>query len=132
VRAQRPERDTNNGPDVLWSVGSLNYLVIECKSGATADRIWRSDAAQLAHSMQWFGQEYDNTCRPVPVLVHRTSKLAGNATAPAGTRVITVSKLGQLHAAIRAAMTALADAGTWDDPAAVSTSLPTTGLPARR
>lgn len=55
--AQRPERDANNGPDVLWSVGSLNYLVIECKSGATADQIWRSDAAQLAHSVSWFSEE---------------------------------------------------------------------------
>ena len=59
--AQRPERDNNNGPDVLWSVGSLKYLVIECKSGATADRIWRRDAAQLAHSMSWFSEQYDQT-----------------------------------------------------------------------
>lgn len=43
--AQRPERDTNNGPDVLWSVGSRCYLVIERKAGATGERIWRRDAA---------------------------------------------------------------------------------------
>ena len=61
--AQRPERDTNNGPDVLWSVGSLDYLVIECKSGATADRIWRSAVEQLAHSMNWFREHYDHTCQ---------------------------------------------------------------------
>lgn len=122
-RAQRPERDTSNGPDVLWSIGFLNYLVIECKSGATADHIWRSDAAQLAHSVNWFSEEYDNTCRATPVLVHRISTLERNAIAPAGTRVITASKLEQLRAAIRAAATALADAGTWRDPAAVGAQL---------
>jgi hypothetical protein len=55
--AQRPERDTGNGPDVLWSVGARDYLVIECKSGATADRIRRRDAEQLAHSVNWFTEE---------------------------------------------------------------------------
>lgn len=121
--AQRPERDANNGPDVLWSVGSLNYLVIECKSGATADQIWRSDAAQLAHSVSWFSEEYDNTCRATPVLVHKASILASNATAPPGTRIITADRLERLRAAIRGAAIALGDAGTWGDPAAVGTQL---------
>jgi hypothetical protein len=79
--AQRPERDTGNGPDVLWSVGSLSYLVIERKSGATADQIWRSAAEQLAHSMNWFGEHYDTTCRATPLLVHKVNMLANNASA---------------------------------------------------
>ncbi|MFB6833389.1 hypothetical protein [Streptomyces hydrogenans] len=33
--AQRPERVTGNGPDVLWAIGELKYLVLEAKSGAT-------------------------------------------------------------------------------------------------
>jgi hypothetical protein len=75
--AQRPERDTNNGPDVLWSVGSLAYLVIECKSGATADRIWRSSVEQLAHSMNRFREQYDPTCRATPVMIPRVCTLEG-------------------------------------------------------
>ena len=39
LSAQRPERDTGNGPDVLWAVGPQQYLVIECKSGATNDEV---------------------------------------------------------------------------------------------
>jgi hypothetical protein len=60
--AQRPERDTGEGPDVLWSLGELAYLVIECKSRSTMDAIWRHDAEQLSHSMDWFDEKYDHTC----------------------------------------------------------------------
>jgi hypothetical protein len=121
--AQRPERDTNNGPDALWSIGGRCYLVIECKSGATADRIWRRDAEQLAHSANWFTEEYDQTCRATPVLIHKVNLLEDNATAPPGTRIITAARLDQLRAAIRGAAVALGDAGTWGDPAAVGTQL---------
>jgi hypothetical protein len=42
---QRPERDTGNGPDVLWALGGLRYLLIEAKSGVltTRDKIWRKE-----------------------------------------------------------------------------------------
>jgi hypothetical protein len=61
---------------VLWAIGSLRYLVIECKSGVTSDRIRRSDAAQLAHSMSWFTERYDQTCRATPVMIHPAAILA--------------------------------------------------------
>jgi hypothetical protein len=121
--AQRPERDTGNGPDVLWSVGARNYLVIECKSGATAERIRRRDAEQLAHSVNWFTEEYDTTCTAAPVLVHQARLLAKDATTPPGTRIITAGKLDQLRTAIRSAATALGDAGTWRNPDAVGAQL---------
>jgi hypothetical protein len=121
--AQRPERDTGNGPDVLWSVGSLRYLVIECKSGSATDQIWRSAAAQLSHSMNWFTEQYDTTCQATPLLVHKVSMLAKNASAPPGTRIITAGKLDDLRSAIRSAAAALGDAGNWDDPDAVAAQL---------
>jgi hypothetical protein len=121
--AQRPERDTGNGPDVLWSVGSRNYVVIECKSGATADRIWRRDAEQLAHSVNWFGEHYDHDCKATPVLVHKTTLLEKNAVAPPGTRIISATRLETLRGAVRSLAAALGDAGTWGDPDAVGTQL---------
>ncbi|MGV9267467.1 DEAD/DEAH box helicase [Kitasatospora sp. NPDC003701] len=117
--AQRPERSTGNGPDVLWATGTLHYLVLEAKSGATSDRIWRSDAAQLAHSMNWFQETYDNTCSATPVLLHRSNNLEFNAVAPAGTRIITEETMGNLGQALRKAAIALADADAWANPAAV-------------
>jgi hypothetical protein len=93
------------------------------KSGATADRIWRSSAEQLAHSINWFREQYDHTCRATPVMIHKTSTLERNATAPPGTRIITTDGLKRLRVAIRAAAIALADAGTWGESSAVNTQL---------
>ena len=120
---QRPERDTNNGPDVLWSTGSLNYLVIECKSGVITDRIRRHDAAQLAQSMSWFTEHYDQTCRATPVMIHPVAVLAADATTPPGTRIITADRLDRLRTAIRRTAIALGDAGSWRDPDAVAAQL---------
>ncbi|NUK23911.1 DEAD/DEAH box helicase [Streptomyces lunaelactis] len=117
--AQRPERTTGNGPDVLWATGNLHYLVLEAKSGATAEKIWRKDVEQLAHSMNWFQQTYDATCSATPVLLHRTNILERNAVAPAGTRIITEDTLDALTDALRKAALALADADSWGDPTAV-------------
>jgi hypothetical protein len=121
--AQRPERDTGTGPDVLWAIGGLRYLVIEAKSGATADRIWRKDVEQLSHSMNWFGEQYDSTCEATPVLVHRTNLLEHNATPPPGTRVITEGRLRDLRTAVSAVTRALAESGRWADSDAVAEQL---------
>lgn len=108
--SQRPERDTGNGPDVLWSVGQLRYFVIECKSGATNDRIRRRDVAQLSHSMNWFGAEYDVSCSATPVLVHPSADLEANAVAPLDCRVVTRDRLDSLRGSVRAMFVALAAA----------------------
>ncbi|MDX2853070.1 hypothetical protein PV342_32440 [Streptomyces sp. PA03-3a] len=118
--AQRPELSTGNGPDVLWAIGDLKYLVLEAKSGATSDKIWRSDVAQLAHSMNGFQQTYDHSCSATPVMLHRVNTLEYNAVAPPGTRIITTGTMGQLADAVRKATMALADAGSWSDPKAVA------------
>lgn len=49
--SQRPEREIGKGPDNLWAIGSLDYIVIECKSGSTAGKIPKSDCNQLTGSM---------------------------------------------------------------------------------
>ena len=121
--AQRPDRDIGSGPDVLWAVGDLRFLVIECKSGSTANRIWRRDMAQLAHSVNWFSTTYDNSCSPIPVLVHPASNLDHNAIAPAGTRLITDVKLASLRDAVRSLAAALADGTKWRQPAEVALQL---------
>lgn len=111
--AQRPERDTGNGPDVLWSTGARSYLVIECKSGATSQAVWRHDVAQLAHSVSWFEREYGGGFASVPLLIHPNDELADDAVAPPNARVITAAKLEELKDAVRAMAVAAADAGGW-------------------
>ncbi|MFD4634783.1 helicase, partial [Streptomyces sp. NPDC058284] len=111
--SQRPERTLGNGPDVLWALGELRYLVLEAKSGATADKIWRKDVEQLSHSMNWFRDTYDATCTATPVLLHQGNTLDRNATAPPGCRVVTSPKMTALCDAVRAAMRALAEGDSW-------------------
>ena len=126
--SQRPERDVGNGPDVLWSVGQLKYFVIECKSGATAGRIRRRDVAQLSHSMNWFGAEYDSSCAATPVLVHPFADLEDNAVAPPGCRVVTRDQLDKLREAVRAVFIALTAASRMPDADSVAEQLRQHGL----
>lgn len=107
-QTQRPERDVGNGPDVLWMIGELRYLVIECKSGATTDRISRHDAAQLGQSIDWFGEQYGADLTVTPVLIHPARRLYANATARASTRIITFDRLAALRRAVEQFATAVA------------------------
>ncbi|MCY4368757.1 MAG: DEAD/DEAH box helicase [bacterium] len=95
-QSQRPERDTGKGPDNLWCLGRLRFLVVECKSEAKSD-VWKRDAGQLAQSMNWFIDKYDNTCKAMPVLIHHSGHHASDATPPSGGRVIDKRRLGDLR-----------------------------------
>ncbi|ORT47061.1 helicase C-terminal domain-containing protein [Frankia sp. KB5] len=121
--AQRPERDTGEGPDVLWSLGNLAYLVIECKSGSTSDWIWKSEAEQLSHSVDWFIEKYDQTCKPAPVLIHPVAALHSQASARASALVITFPKLEQLREAVTKHAAALAAGNAYREPDKVSSQL---------
>ena len=121
-QSQRPERDLGNGPDVLWAIGELQYLIIECKSGATGSEIYRSAVAQLSHSMNWFDENYPS-CDGRPILIHPVNQLAGDAVAPVGTRVITQQKLATFVEAVNRLMTALSNSGAWDDASLIAAQL---------
>ena len=126
--AQRPELDTKEGPDVLWSLGELTYLVIECKSGSVAESIWRHDAEQLSHSIDWFDEKYDHTCTATPVLIHNTHVLHKQASARPGARVITFDKLAKLREAVSKYAAALAADNAYRDADKISAQLATWGL----
>jgi hypothetical protein len=121
--SQRPERDTKNGPDVLWAIGGQRFLAIECKSGATGDVIYRHDMAQLAHSVNWFVESYGAGSTCAPLMVHPVNVLASDATPPPDCRIVTKEKLGDLRTAAKSMVTALASGDSWADPAAVGEQL---------
>jgi hypothetical protein len=128
LNAQRPEQEFGNGPDVLWMLGELNYLVIECKSGASADAISRSDIEQLAQSVDWFESAYDPTCTATPVLVHPASRLDRQATARPETRVITFDRLADFRDAVRRLSVAVARNSAYRDPGRTAERLAAEGL----
>jgi hypothetical protein len=95
-KAQRPENDEGKGPDDLWAVGELRYLVIECKNGATTAKVNKHDCNQLAGSMNWFKMSYDATCTAVPVLIHPSNAFEKAAAPHPGTRVMIPKRLDAL------------------------------------
>jgi hypothetical protein len=91
--SQRPEAEYKKGSDVLWEVGGLEYLVIECKNGATTDTICKHDCNQLNGSGEWFTNSYDQTCKFTPILVHQSVRFEHAASPRSTTRILNNEKL---------------------------------------
>ena len=106
-RSQRPENDTGKGPDNLWAMGENNYLVIECKNGATAERISKHDCNQLNGSSAWFRSMYDQTATFSPVMIHHSNMPEYAATLNEGSRIMTIRDLDNFKASILSFITAI-------------------------
>ncbi len=94
--SQRPESEYGSGPDVLWSLGALRYLVVECKNGVVGDTINKGDVNQLTGSMNWFDRHYDASCKPVAVMIHPTNVVERASSPHSSMRVITANSLTDL------------------------------------
>jgi hypothetical protein len=122
--SQRPEEEVGRGPDNLWALGELKYLVIECKSGAVlADRISKGDTNQLNGSMVWFGEKYDKTCSATPIIVHPKTVFEHAASPHADIRVVNGPGLRKLRDAVRAYSVSLATSGVFKDAKEVAKQL---------
>ncbi|MDP9223393.1 MAG: hypothetical protein M3P18_05980, partial [Actinomycetota bacterium] len=77
--------------------------------------IAKNDAAQLSGSIDWFRSMYDSSCRPVPLMIHRSAKLHGKAAPREGMRVTTFEKLDDLRGAVGKFARALASKGSFRD-----------------
>ena len=91
--SQRPEQEYKKGPDVLWKIGELRYLVIECKNEATALSISKDYCNQLNGSGTWFETKYDNTCSYTPIMVHPSAVFEYAASPNPRIRIMTKDKL---------------------------------------
>lgn len=129
--SQMPEDDYGKGPDNIWSLGGLKYLVIECKSGATsAEKISKHDCNQLTGSMVWFGKQYDKSCSATPIMVHPKVVPENAATIHPDARIITVEKLTNLAENLRGYTRAIGEANGYVDEKVVSKQLAHFGLTA--
>jgi hypothetical protein len=121
--SQQPEDTFGVGPDVLWALTERRYVVLEAKTGATSDLIWKKDINQLAGSVNWCRAEYGEDAEIVPLLVHPSDEVEGTGTAPAGTRIITTVKLTSMKNGARQYARALAHEDQFRDPVAVEAQL---------
>ncbi|WP_193172110.1 helicase C-terminal domain-containing protein [Nisaea nitritireducens] len=122
--SQRPEEEVGRGPDNLWALGGLNYLVIECKSGAVlADRISKGDTNQLNGSIIWFGEKYDKTSSATPIMVHLKTVFEHAAAPHPDIRIVNDLGLKNLRGAVRAYSVSLASSGGYRDAKEVAKQL---------
>lgn len=124
--SQRPEKDyRDGGPDNLWAVGGLEFLVIECKSGVDLDGrpISKDHCNQLLGAMSWFMRSYDDKCRATPVIVHPVARFQREASPSADMRVIDEACLAKLKNALKSLGTAVAAAGPGVNEAFLATQL---------
>lgn len=114
--SQRPEDTVGRGPDNLWALGDLKYLVIECKSGAVlAEKISKGDTNQLTGSTIWFREKYDQSCTMTPIMIHPKTGFEFAATPHPDLRIVNRPGLQSLREAIRGYSIALAAGGGFKD-----------------
>lgn len=123
IVAQRPERDFGRGSDVLWALSPDTFAVIEVKSGASGNMIWKKDINQLAGSVNWCKEEYGSQVAVLPTIMHPKATIERTGTPPLGTRVLTPEKLEKLKARVRSYASALAATDSYRDPTSVEEQL---------
>lgn len=127
--SQRPEQETGKGPDNLWALNDLSYLVIECKSGAVkADNVSKKDVNQLSGSINWFKEKYDNSFNCIPVIIHPKTVLEYEASPVFEMRIIDNGKLESLECAIRGYTKAIASSGCLHNANEIDRQLASFGL----
>lgn len=99
--SQRPEQEYKKGPDVLWKIGELRYLVIECKNEAITSTVSKEYCNQLNASCTWFETKYDNSCAYTPIMVHPSHVFEYAASPNPNIRIIANEKLEQFRNATK-------------------------------
>lgn len=121
--SQRPEQEFKKGPDVLWKIGELRYLVIECKNEAIVSTISKRYCNQLNGSCNWFEEKYDKTCSYVPIMTHPAAHFEYAASPKPATRIMTKEKLGEFCAAVSDFIKSVASNNELDNQAAIRQKL---------
>ncbi len=102
-QANRPENENGRGPDVLWRIGELEFLVIECKNGAKNPIINKHDCNQLNGSITWFEEEYkDKCCSFTPLMIHIGDTFEYASPPDRRIRIITEEKLEKFRSNVLA------------------------------
>lgn len=124
--SQRPDKEyRDGGPDNLWAVGGLHFLVIECKSGVDNDGrlISKDHCNQLLGSVSWFKTTYDPTCTYTPIIIEPVNKFIAEASPSNDMRVVDDEKLKLLRDRVRAFGRALAKDQNYQTDVAIAAQL---------
>lgn len=90
----RPDKETGGcGPDNLWALGGNSYLVIECKTEASAEKISKDYCNQLSGSINWFNENYLSQFNCQPIMIHPSKQIEKTASPIENMTVITEDEL---------------------------------------
>jgi hypothetical protein len=116
VGSQRPEKTPEKGPDNLWAFSNGEFLVIECKNGATSDNgISKHDLGQLDQGIDWFEEKYTSTVPKTALIIHPMKHTGPGAAMIEGARVMTEKQLDKLRDALVNFAKALGDENVLND-----------------
>ena len=95
-KATRPDKTLKTGPDVYVDLGNNEYLVIECKSNVSADKIKKEHSGQLQEHVSWAKKHNGNDKVYHPIFVIDTNVFFSNANPLPETTVIDSEKLKKI------------------------------------
>ena len=104
--SERPEKEQDLGPDVLWVQDAHYAWIIEAKSKKhPKNSLTKSEHGQLLQSAEWFQAHYGGM-NGIRVVVHPNA-IATEAVTVGGTMALTLTKLGELLGSVRTLLTEL-------------------------
>lgn len=121
--ASRPDDEYDIGPDVLWYLGNMQYVVIECKNEATSSKISKSYCEQLLSSISWFETEFPTDSTRIPIMVYPTAVFDKHASPNDDFRIIDNGVLDNLKSKLRDYCKTISTNGAFQDIHKLSAAL---------
>jgi replicative superfamily II helicase len=99
---ERPDKEWKEGPDNLWALDDMQYIVWECKSEVDVDRseINKREAEQMNRSSAWFEKHYPGL-KAKRIMVHPAYVVESAAAFTHDAEVMRVSELKQFIRSVR-------------------------------
>lgn len=100
---ERPDKEWKEGPDNLWALDDVNYIVWECKSEVNIQRseINKTEAEQMNRSFAWFQKHYPG-CIAMCIEVHPAHQVQSAANFLQEVGIMREKELTRFVRAVRA------------------------------
>jgi replicative superfamily II helicase len=99
---ERPDKEWKEGPDNLWALDDMQYIIWECKSEVEVARVEinKREAEQMNRSSAWFEKHYPGM-KAKRVLIHPANSVASAAAFTHDVEVMRASELKRFVKLIR-------------------------------
>ncbi len=102
IASSRPEvQFGGEAPDNLLAFSNSEYVIIECKSRTTTEKISKADCGQLLSSIQWFKNSYILGEKYTPIMIHNSDTFQTEASPSPDMRIMTPRLLNEFSQAIQ-------------------------------